>query len=127
MESWPKTASGSQDDKMGVLRSFLKRVIRLNVLTGTRFFEKRDPAQVSERLLRDLKAGCTYMLFNPASIVKATRAGHARHPIQRARINEWERRFWMLHEESKYLDFYLYTTKHSVYTTYCIASSAFEL
>ncbi len=41
-------------------------------------------------------------------------------------MNELERLFWILNEKSKYLDFYLYTTKHSVYTTYCIASSAFK-
>ncbi len=31
----------------------LKRNFRLNVLTGTRFFEKIGPAQVFERLLRE--------------------------------------------------------------------------
>ena len=46
----PPLTSFGRNDKMGVLRSFLKRAIRLNVLTGTRFFEKMGRAQVFEKL-----------------------------------------------------------------------------
>jgi len=64
---------------VGVLRSVLKRNFRLNVLTGAWFFEKIGPAQVFERLLRDLKAGF-WILDTESIVILSHLASRISHP-----------------------------------------------
>jgi len=55
----------------------LKRNFRLNVLTGTRFFEKMGRAQVFERLLRD--PGCG-ILDTESIVILSHLASRISHP-----------------------------------------------